>query len=422
MAQDYELRDRAAKEAATKAVAALDEGYNQSTSRRNDGGRLRIALSKIDGSALPADFSFLGTAFVAALVDAARESAFFTVVGRDLSDADQKLVGAHAAFSGAVAVDGTNLMINLRAVAIDTGAVLASSTTIHALSELLKQPPPEQALKQLTSGRPRDVPAAVAALADSLHRGFTSLGRNDAFFRVAIPYFEQRTSQGTNPNLGKVMAELLGSNLSRRRPFVLVERNELDNLMREHVLVDMGVMDESTVAEFGQLLGAEGVVQGTVSEVGTNYIVTCRLVDAQSAKVLASAAVAVERAGLIALSSDSVVTRTRAGAAFRSTLLPGWGQLYNGDTLKGTLLTGAGLGSLGAAVALLGRAAKRHSRYQENTRDTAHLLEDANRDRDRANWALRGYAAAVLLAAVDAWLSGDNATSIELPDFTGGQP
>lgn len=264
------------------------------------------------------------------------------------------------------------------------------------------------------------VPGGAKALAQAVVKGYKSLNRDSAFHRVAVPYFKEIGSEVAEHSLGRVVAELLSVNLSQQKPFVVVERERLDQIMREHRLSDLGLVDENTATQMGKILGAESLVSGTVSAVGPNYIVTVRQVDVSTGKVLNSAQVQFERAGLVALSADSVVLRSTTGAIFRSALIPGWGQFYNREPAKGLLFSAAGLGSIATAATFYLKAQNANAEYGMDTMDTVDQLQVANENINIANISLMAFGAVWLLNVLDATISGTDSSSVEIsPTATG---
>jgi len=264
------------------------------------------------------------------------------------------------------------------------------------------------------------VPGGAKALAQAVVKGYKSLKTDSAFHRVAVPYFKEVGSEVAEHNLGRVVAELLSVNLSKQKPFVVVERERLDQIMKEHRLADLGVVDENTASQMGKILGAESLVSGTVSAVGPNYIVTVRQVDVSTGKILNSAQVQFERGGLVALSADAVVLRSTTGAIFRSALIPGWGQFYNRQPAKGLLFSAAGLGSLGTAAAYYVMAQNANTEYKMGTLDTVDQRELANEHIQVANIGLIAFGAVWLLNILDATISGTDSSSVEIEPSVAG--
>lgn len=212
------------------------------------------------------------------------------------------------------------------------------------------------------------------------HRFFAKNGAV-SFHRVAVPHFKNASPNTNKEKVGQLVAEILSVELAEEKKFVIVERERIDQIMKEHRLKDLGVVDEGSAAEFGKILGAQSLVLGTVTEAGPSYIVTVRQVDAEG-DVIVSAQVEIERQGLIAISSDAIETRSRLGAGFRSAVFPGWGQIYNKQPVKGGIFMALGIGVLGAAGTMIGVSTLERNRYALNRADTV----DARVLRTTTSW------------------------------------
>lgn len=70
-------------------------------------------------------------------------------------------------------------------------------------------------------------------------------------------------------NGGQVITDLLTSRLVNSGKFEVLERAQLDRIMREHALNLSGVIDERTAAEVGKLIGATTLISGNVSNYGS---------------------------------------------------------------------------------------------------------------------------------------------------------
>ena len=139
-------------------------------------------------------------------------------------------------------------------------------------------------------------------------------------------------------SIGQVVASELEGRLKVDHGFVLVERMQMSRVLEEMQLAQVGLVDESKAPEMGKMLDAQVLVTGTVGQLGDKFVVNARVVSVEEAKVLASAQVTIDAAGLIALSSDAVVLRTKSDAVFRSLIIPGWGQFYNRQQAKGAAI------------------------------------------------------------------------------------
>ena len=273
----------------------------------------------------------------------------------------------------------------------------------------------EENVEATGPGGDDSVSNATTALATTISTQFAQKMGDVAFHRVAIPYFQELGDGVSEHHLGQLIAELLASELSMHKPFILVERERLDQIMREHRLKDLGIIDESSAAQFGKVLGAQSLISGTVAEVGPNYIVTVRQVDAESGKVLVASKISFNKGNLVALSADAVVLRTKTGAMMRSGLVPGWGQFYNKEPTKAAGFLVAGLGTLGTAMGFYAAGLSAQSEYQENTVGVIDSRDVANSRFKVTNALLWGYAAVWAINMADAYFNGSDSTSIELP-------
>lgn len=174
--------------------------------------------------------------------------------------------------------------------------------------------------------------------------------------RFAVMPFAEIGEEAKQRQLGLVVADLVVTNLARDHRVPLVERAALQRIVEEQALGQTGAVDEAQAAQVGKLAGARGMVLGQVADAGDTFLVTARVVDAETAAVLATAEMAVPKAELVAFSAKSLVLRSKSGAMFRSLVLPGWGQAYNDEPVKAVVVGGTTGTLVVATIATLGLA------------------------------------------------------------------
>ena len=91
--------------------------------------------------------------------------------------------------------------------------------------------------------------------------------------RVAVLTFEDKTSQPfsygvVGKDAGDAFAEMLTTALVKSGDYIVIERNELAQLLQEQKIGAAGITTQQTAVQAGQVLGAELVVFGVVSEFG----------------------------------------------------------------------------------------------------------------------------------------------------------
>lgn len=252
------------------------------------------------------------------------------------------VVGLVAAFTARIASAGE--------------AMTMPAAPVAPRTELAKAPtlPPDDL------GKPGSVEIQTRRLSDKLATAFKDKDGGGRYERWAVVPFSEHGEDVQKRRLGEVVAAQVEGTLKNDHGFICVERMKLAEVVKELQLAQAGLIDEAKAPKVGELAGADVLVVGSVGMLGDRYVVNARAVSASEGKVLAAAQVTIEAKGLVALSSDALVLRTRSDAVFRSLLVPGWGQLYNRQDQKGGLIMFAG-GSLlagGLTFYLLGSSAE----------------------------------------------------------------
>lgn len=89
--------------------------------------------------------------------------------------------------------------------------------------------------------------------------------------RIAVTKFENKvTGVYGNWRLGDGFSEMLTTELMKTGQFVVVERQALQDVLGEQELGQSGVVRKETAAKVGQVLGAQIIVRGVVSEFTLN--------------------------------------------------------------------------------------------------------------------------------------------------------
>lgn len=263
-----------------------------------------------------------------------------------------------------------------------------------------------------------NVQAGVQALSDALAARLSADAAH--YRRLAVLPFETLDAEAKTKELGRLSSELLASRLASRPGILQVERTRLDAVVSEVQRSERGEVSPQGAASVGKLLGANQVVLGTIATAGPSYVLTARLVDAETGQVLVATDQSISREGLIALSEELVELKTPGGAALRSTAVPGWGQVYNGDTARGITYMALFGGAAATAIASVVLAKSAEDAYHRNTPDTVSRRDDADAHYDRVNYALIGGGATWLVSIVDAWLTGREVRTVQLPESGGG--
>ena len=109
--------------------------------------------------------------------------------------------------------------------------------------------------------------------------------------RVAITEF---TYGGEFNYLTHNVQDLLYTNLIQRG-MTVVEREKMEEVMEELVHTFSGMIDISTAAQLGKMLGVEAVIVGTVADMGNSVDLRARLVDVEKGAAITAATIAVTK-------------------------------------------------------------------------------------------------------------------------------
>lgn len=295
--------------------------------------------------------------------------------------------------------------VQVRVVAMPAGNVLASETARLDVGRA-----------GAALARSESVDVVIRRLSDMLSAGLGKLPGAGRYQRLAVLPFVDVGPEAKKRELGAVVTAELSTDLRQFHGLLLVERARLGAILAEVKLGEMGLVDPKDAPRLGKIADAQALVVGSVADAGDRFLVNARIVTTETAETLASASEVVAAGSLIAFSADSVALRTRSDAAFRSLLVPGWGQVYNRQPVKGAVFGAAALATVGAAVAFQLRGAKAEQDYKARVTAVqlgddpgaaaAALREDANQAYRTRNVFVFGALGVWALSAADAYLFG----------------
>ncbi|HPA71495.1 MAG TPA: CsgG/HfaB family protein [Spirochaetota bacterium] len=158
------------------------------------------------------------------------------------------------------------------------------------------------------------------------------------------------------------VSDLVRSEMIKTGAFTMIERTQMDEILKEQGLQMSGCTDNSCAVKVGRLMSAKKILIGEVNGIGQTIVTTIRIVDVEKGTAdfaatekspsiddLDTAAKNITRElyanmqGGIALELEDLVI-TREGYYLRS-IVPGWGQLYAGKRKHGYVAIGAAAGA-----------------------------------------------------------------------------
>jgi len=106
--------------------------------------------------------------------------------------------------------------------------------------------------------------------------------------KIAVLDFELQGKGYETPDMGKIVAEWLITSLVREGRFEVLERRLLQKILNEQKLSASGAVEERSAIKLGKLLGVENVVSGSVVKLQDSIEVNARIIDVESASIIAA--------------------------------------------------------------------------------------------------------------------------------------
>ena len=111
---------------------------------------------------------------------------------------------------------------------------------------------------------------------------FTSLS---AQLTVAIADFDNSSTEFYLDNWESMIPEYLKSELASSKKIILVERQDLESVLKEQALGMTGLIDSSTAQKVGDMLGAQFIITGTISKTGGWHRIDAKIVRVSTGRV-----------------------------------------------------------------------------------------------------------------------------------------
>ncbi len=147
------------------------------------------------------------------------------------------------------------------------------------------------------------------------------MGSLDQNQKNKIAIMEFVDMQGNVSNLGKYISEELTTRLYRTGKFEVIERQLLDKIIQEQKISLSGIVDESSAAELGRILGVDAIASGTVTNLGTTVKVNARLISAESGKLFSVASTEIpkdDKVKVLLSQKVAINTNSASGAAIQT--------------------------------------------------------------------------------------------------------
>jgi TolB-like protein len=108
--------------------------------------------------------------------------------------------------------------------------------------------------------------------------------------KTTIAVVEFADLEGNVTNFGRFLAEELITRLHETEKFKVIERQLLNQVIKEQKLTLSGIVDPKSAKQLGQVLGVDAIVSGSISDLGRTVRVNARLISTETGEIFAVAA------------------------------------------------------------------------------------------------------------------------------------
>jgi TolB-like protein len=138
---------------------------------------------------------------------------------------------------------------------------------------------------EVIRAREKNAIAQVVRRSGDIEKGDRVYELRKKITRVAVTEFPFRDNFNA---LTRNVQDILYTTLIQKG-ITVVEREKLEEVLREQEIGTRGLIDLSTAAQMGKLLGVEAVVVGSISDLGNSLAILGRLVDVEKGVALSAA-------------------------------------------------------------------------------------------------------------------------------------
>jgi len=161
------------------------------------------------------------------------------------------------------------------------GADLEEARTVLAR---LKTQHPALFARAVSTPASTDV-AAPASIASAVGSEVVSAAKP----RLAVFTFENAGAVDSTMKWGEAISEMLTTALINCHRFKVIERAQLDKVLQEQALAQSGALDSETAVVVGKIMGLDGVVVGSLSQLASVYEADARLLNVETGEAIAAA-------------------------------------------------------------------------------------------------------------------------------------
>jgi TolB-like protein len=124
------------------------------------------------------------------------------------------------------------------------------------------------------------------AKAGSVENRNTTVKSQDQKIKIGIIEFQSLNEEAKKDILGKVFSEVLTTSFVNADAFKIIEREQMEKVVKELQLTQSGMIDPSSAKQIGKMVGADAILTGSVIKFGNDMRVDARIIEVESGIIL----------------------------------------------------------------------------------------------------------------------------------------
>ncbi len=106
--------------------------------------------------------------------------------------------------------------------------------------------------------------------------------------RLAVIQFKTLKNASQSNVLGTMVSEIFTTEAVNSNAFKIVEREQLNKVLKEFEISQSGIVDTSQAREIGKMLGADAIITGSVMKIGSSIRIDARIIEIETGVIISA--------------------------------------------------------------------------------------------------------------------------------------
>ncbi|MDH5721079.1 MAG: CsgG/HfaB family protein [Spirochaetia bacterium] len=122
--------------------------------------------------------------------------------------------------------------------------------------------------------------------------------------KLGVIPFVNNSENAKKHSVAELITALVTVELQNSTIFSLIERESLEEIIKEHELNQSGLVNDESLPDIGKIESIEVLITGSVAETSDDFIITARIINIETSKIVASSKVELEKNKIITASKE----------------------------------------------------------------------------------------------------------------------